>query len=132
MSVTSQVRVQWCHTGSLKTATVRVFTPWKQARAINQGSPLPFLESWLMNIYQHITVYSKFIQFAVVVVELLSHVWPFCHPMDCSPPGSSVHGAFQAIILEWIAIFFSRESSWPRNGTLVDSLPLSHQGSPLM
>ena len=30
-----------------------------------------------------------------------------CHPMDCSPPGSSVHGMLQAIILEWVAISFS-------------------------
>ena len=35
--------------------------------------------------------------------------------MDCSPPGSSAHGIFQARILEWDAISFSRGSSWPRN-----------------
>ena len=32
-----------------------------------------------------------------------------CDPMDCSPPGFSIHGIFQAIVLEWIAISFSRE-----------------------
>ena len=32
-----------------------------------------------------------------------------CDPMDCSPPGSSVHGIFQARILEWVAIAFSRD-----------------------
>ena len=31
-----------------------------------------------------------------------------CHPMDCSPPGSSIHGIFQARVLEWVAISFSR------------------------
>ena len=31
-----------------------------------------------------------------------------CDPMDCSPPGSSVHGILQARILEWVAISFSR------------------------
>ena len=31
----------------------------------------------------------------------------FCDPMDCSPPGSSVHGIFQARVLEWVAISFS-------------------------
>ena len=36
-------------------------------------------------------------------------------PMDCSPPGSSVHGIFQARILEWVAISFSKGSSQPRN-----------------
>ena len=30
-----------------------------------------------------------------------------CHPIDCSLPGSSVHGIFQAIVLEWVAISFS-------------------------
>ena len=30
-------------------------------------------------------------------------------PMDCSPPGSSVHGIFQARVLEWVAIAFSKE-----------------------
>ena len=35
--------------------------------------------------------------------------------MDCSPPGSSVHGIIQARILEWVAISFSRESSQPRD-----------------
>ena len=34
-----------------------------------------------------------------------------CDPMDCSPTGLSVHGIFQARILEWIAFFFSRETS---------------------
>ena len=33
-----------------------------------------------------------------------------CDPTDCSPLGSSVHGIFQARILEWVAIFFSRGS----------------------
>ena len=36
-------------------------------------------------------------------------------PMDCSPPGSSVHGVFQARVLEWGAISFSRGSSPPRD-----------------
>ena len=31
-----------------------------------------------------------------------------CEPMDCSLPGSSIHGIFQAIVLEWVAISFSR------------------------
>ena len=37
------------------------------------------------------------------------------NPMDYSPPGSSVQGIFQARILEWVAIPFSRGSSWRRN-----------------
>ena len=49
-------------------------------------------------------------------VKLLSHV-RLCDPMNCSLPGSSVHGIIQARVLEWIAISFSRGSSWPRDWT---------------
>ena len=42
-----------------------------------------------------------------------------CDPVDCSPPGSSVHRIFQARILEWVAISLSRGSSQPRNQTCV-------------
>ena len=42
-----------------------------------------------------------------------------CDPMDCSPPGSSVHGILQARILEWVAISFWRRSSRPRDWTQV-------------
>ena len=43
----------------------------------------------------------------------------YCNPMDCSLPGSSVHGIFQARILEWVAISFSRESSWSKDWTCI-------------
>ena len=45
-----------------------------------------------------------------------------CDPMDCSLPGSSVHGIFQARILEWVAISSSRGSSQPRDRTLVSCI----------
>ena len=45
-----------------------------------------------------------------------------CDPMDCSLPGSSVHGIFQAIVLEWIAISFSKGSSQPRDQTWVSRI----------
>ena len=45
-----------------------------------------------------------------------------CVPMDCSPRGSFVHGIFQAIILEWVAISFCRRSSQPRDQTSVSHI----------
>ena len=45
-----------------------------------------------------------------------------CNPMDCSPPGSSVHRILRAKILEWVAILFSRGSSWPRNRSRVSHI----------
>ena len=45
-----------------------------------------------------------------------------CDPVDCSLPGSSVHGILQARILEWVAIAFSRGSSQPRDWTWVSRI----------
>ena len=58
-----------------------------------------------------------------------------CDPMDCSLPGSSVHGIPQARILEWVALPFSRGSSQPRDQTQVshiicDSLWAEPPGKP--
>ena len=49
-------------------------------------------------------------------VQSLSRV-QLCDPVDCSLPGSSVHGILQARILEWVAISFSKGCSWPRDLT---------------
>ena len=56
------------------------------------------------------------------------------NPTACSPPGSSVHRTFQARILGWAAVPFSRGSSWPGIWTLVSCISkhlyhLSYQGS---
>ena len=45
-----------------------------------------------------------------------------CDPMDCSLPGSSIHGIFRARVLEWVASSFSRRSSWPRDWTWVSRI----------
>ena len=61
-----------------------------------------------------------------------------CDPTNCRLPGSPVHGIFQARILKWVAISFSRRSSWPRDWTWVSYIVgrwlycLSHQGSGMM
>ena len=70
---------------------------------------------------------------ACLCAQSLSCVWLF-DPMDCSPPGSSAHGILQTRILEWVAIFSSRESSWPREPLhwQVVSLLLSHLGFKLL
>ena len=78
-----------------------------------------------------------YVYMCVCVYESVSQSCPtLCDHIDCSPPGSSLHGILQAKILEWVAIFFSRKSSQPRESNL--SLPhcrqilyhLNYQGSP--
>ena len=53
-----------------------------------------------------------------------------CEPMDYSLPGSTVHGISQARILEWVAISFSRGSSWPRDQTHVSCMGGSFTTAP--
>ena len=52
---------------------------------------------------------------ACVYAKSIQSCPTLCNPMDCSPPGSSVHGILQTRILEWVAMPFSKEFSWPRD-----------------
>ena len=67
-----------------------------------------------------------------VRVCLVTQSCPTCDPIDCSPPGSSVHGILQARIQEWAAMPISRVSSRPRDRTRVSyiSLPPVPPGKP--
>ena len=53
--------------------------------------------------------------FSVYVCSVAQSCPTLWDPMDCSPPGSSVHGIFQARILEWVAIPYFRGLSQPRD-----------------
>ena len=75
--------------------------------------------TWFHNVFQR----NRF-QNQVILVWRWSHsamsnsLWP--HEMyGPHGPGSTIHGIFQARILEWVATFFSRGSSWPRDWTQV-------------
>ena len=72
---------------------------------------------------------------------LLQSCPTLCDPVGCSPPGSSVHGIFQARVLEWVAMSFSRGSSQPRDQTHIASVSYTdrqilyhkrHLGSPTL
>ena len=73
----------------------------------------PKLRDILQNTYP-VTLQS--IKIVSEVAQLYPTLWG---PMDCSPPGSSIHGIFQARVLEWVAISSSRGSSWPRDGSQI-------------
>ena len=57
-----------------------------------------------------------------VCVKVAQSCLTLCNPMDCSLPGSFVHGILQARILEWFAIPFSRGSSQPMDRTCVSCI----------
>ena len=90
---------------------------------------------------------SRIPPFSCIINSLPSSQWwgglvaklclTLCNPVDCRSPDSSAHGISQARILEWVAISFSRGSSWPRDRILFSCIAcrrilywLSYQGSP--
>ena len=75
---------------------------------------------WAMNHLFHGAMYMKWSE--VKWSEVAQLCLTLCDPMDCSLPGSSVYGIFQARILEWVAISFSRRSSPPRDWTQVSCI----------
>ena len=67
------------------------------------------LKTFKVTLYTSIKMCANVLQLCVTL----------CNTMDCNPPGSSVHGVFQARILEWVAMPSSRGSSPPRDQTHV-------------
>ena len=77
-------------------------TEWLNWTDLNQSSWDPLPINWFL---------------VCLFLYSLSHVQFFATPWTCSSPGSFVHGISRARILEWVAISFSRGSSWPRDWT---------------
>ena len=70
-----------------------------------------YISAWTLKVIRH-RLHAKSLQSCLTL----------CDPMDCSPPGSSVHGILQTRILEWVAISFSKGSSWPRDRTCISCI----------
>ena len=87
-------------------------------QAPKQVGPEPFWWSLLASLLSRMTRYCWFI-FYISWVCVLSCVQLFATPWTVAPPGYSVHGVFQARILEWVAVSSSRESSQPRDQTCI-------------
>ena len=72
------------------------------------------------------STYKKFAVTIILILILCVLVTQLsltlCHTIYCSPPGSSVHGIIQARILEWVAVFYSRAPSSPRDQTWVSCI----------
>ena len=73
--------------------------------------------AWLKRHCTHVHVHTHTYNILCVFVAQLCLT--LCDSKDRSPPGSSVHGILQARTLKWLAISFSRGSSWPRDRTWV-------------
>ena len=86
---------------------------------------LVFAVLFFSSISLHWSLRKAFLSLLAILwkFSLAAHSCPtLCDPMDCSLPDSSVHGIFQARILEWSAISFPRGSSQPRDQTQVSNV----------
>ena len=90
------------YTGSMTSQTVYIL---KYADP-NNATPLEYYLALLNSR----VVYYYYLKVKVLVIQSCLTLWD---PMDCSPPGSSVHGILQERILEWVAMPSSRGSSRP-------------------
>ena len=102
------------HTWLVRSVNWKVSVVTNKTCYEKEGLPVLGLGTWKQTLRWGFTVKSE------------SGVAQLCptlrDPMDCSLPGSSVHGIFQARILEWVAISFSRKSSRPRDWTQVSHI----------
>ena len=91
---------------------------WEDAKRAFRGTlgaGFPCDKCWCG--HRRFTLYLTFESESEIEVSQLCP--PLCDPMDCGPPGSSVHWILQARILEWVVISFSRGSSQPKDQTQV-------------
>ena len=68
-------------------------------------------------------IWRKKLKWLCVCAKLLQSRLTLCDPLESSLLGSSLHGILRARILEWVAISFSRGSSWSRDQTQVSMSP---------
>ena len=101
MSPTIGMEEQWVQTNP---------DPWWLGRRSSSYCPSP---------QTLIILIQSYVGFLCMHYKSLQLCLTLCNPMDCSPPGSSVHGILQARTLEWVAMASSKGSCWPRDRTHV-------------
>ena len=98
------------------------------------GLPLPS-PTWTTEAFCFCFCFKKKAYGITVSAKSLKLCQTLCNPMDCSLPGSSVHGILQARILEWVGIPFLLYGMFPTKGLnpglpLANSLPSEPPGKP--
>ena len=101
----------------------------------SQGNKAKYLIQIYMCSYEHVqtafhpafitfTIILKIIAYSVCMCVLIAQSYPtLCNPIDCSPPGPSIHGILQAKTLEWVAISFSKRNYRKKESEVAQSCP---------
>ena len=88
---------------------------WQHTERImqcNQVGFIPGMQGWLNTCESINTMYCSNKYCEALITQVMSDL---CDPLDCSPPGTSIHEILQARMLEWVAVSFSSGSSWSRD-----------------
>ena len=102
-----QQRMRWLD-GIIDSANMNLNKLWEIVR---DGGPWCAAEHRVTKSWTQLSNWTS--------LHTVSHVWLSCDPMNCSPPGPSVHGIFQVRVLEWVVISYSRGSFRPRDRTCI-------------
>ena len=106
-------REAWCAAVHGVTKSQTRLSNWTELNSFLYGPALTSIHNyWKNHSFAHLISHCA-------CAKLLQSCLILCDPLDCSLPGSSVHGILQRWILEWVAISSSRGSSWPRDQTLM-------------
>ena len=99
---------------------IHVFTPLMNSQVLEGRNSVFFL--WPVTMPSQVLYKKRKWKWSCSVMSDSLQPHGLCDPMDCSLPGSSIHGILQARILGWVAISFSRGSSWPGDRTRVSHI----------
>ena len=101
---------QPCYTKGKNWAKNRGLISQRGWYVLDENTVIPQAQQWkVIKVLYETTHYGCESE---VKREVAQSCLTLCDPMDCSLPGSSVHGIFQARVLEWVAISFSRILAW--------------------
>ena len=101
--------------------TMNFYVPTSQVAIVNTWHVLS-INSHTLLLTNYIKLFLSLIYICAVLCLVTQSCPTLCDPMDCHLPGFFVHGILEARILEWVAMPFSRGSSWPRNQTGVSCI----------
>ena len=121
VAVTSAVWAEHCHSIWVPIVYLSPSHPWPGG---SRRRELAFVLGLLLLriiIYISIHMYSIYWCSVCMYTQSLDLIW-LCDPVDCSPPGCSVHGILQARVLGVVAMPFSGGSFWPRNWTRISCI----------
>ena len=122
----SEERLPWWRDGISHIEMVTHFVPTWSGSWANPGGSVSETGVWSVRYLTTNVFPLEQMDISRKWSEVVQSCLTLCDPMDCSLPGSSIHGIFQARVLEWVASSFSRGFSQPRDWTWISRIVGRH------